>query len=71
MKFTLTYARAVILERTIDAPDEDTAPEKASKLELDGELGLRRVLPASGSRVVSISDYETIWEVRPTRSARP
>lgn len=64
-KFTLYYARLVLLEREIEAKDIEAAWEEAQALESKGELGLKEILPLPGSRVQDIVDYEFVWEVQP------
>lgn len=66
--YTLRYARVVILERTIEVPDdafdpEDYAQQVARFLEIDGKLGLEDLKAKDGSEVADIQDYDRIWEL--------
>ena len=70
--YRLRYARVVILETTLQAENEDQAQKKATDLEyVEHTLGLRNydpeddqvITPFEGSEIVSITDYDPIWEV--------
>ena len=76
MQYKLTYARVVILERFFDVPvgnpDEmyDWANRIAIDMEKELELGLNyhnddgdTLTIAEGSSLVSVDDYDVIWEV--------
>lgn len=68
MTYTLSYARVVILERTIEVPDDSLYPElwvreEAAKLEGGSKLGIASVKAKHGSEVVEIEDYDVIWEI--------
>jgi hypothetical protein len=74
--FTLTYARTIILKRTIEAQDRNDAERKAIALENDGKLGLTTVeiKRENGTRdwlwdakpdseIDDIQDEEHVWEI--------
>jgi len=62
-EFTLTYARTVVLKRTICADNCEEALRKANQLEAEGNLGTEEVIPKAGSWVDEIVDEGNIWEV--------
>ena len=74
--FTLTYARVVVLKRTIEAQDRDDAERQAIALENSGKLGLTTVeiKNENGTRdwlwdakpdsaIDDIQDEENVWEI--------
>jgi hypothetical protein len=67
-RYTLRYARIVILERTIQAGDIDLAESKAWVLEdnhaNDIQVEGGKLLLPVGVTVAGIQDYEEIWETQ-------
>jgi len=62
-EYILTYARVVILKRSITADSRSAAEAEAMDLELAGKLGLETVIAKDGSEIDDIQDYDVIWNV--------
>ena len=68
MKFTLTFARTLIMKTIIEAENEDEAWEIAGEMENEGELGLdtddlEHWFPKDGCWIDEIVDDATVWEM--------
>jgi hypothetical protein len=62
-EYRLTYARCVLLTRTIKARSQRQAEEIAIQMERDGDLGLEDVEAKKGSEIEDIQDEDTVWEI--------
>lgn len=68
---TIRYARVIILEHTVEIPDDADAETAALQMEMNGKLalsptevnGMEGRLAPPGSEIVDVEDYDVIWEV--------